>query len=217
MDTLFLTTTQTTMPFPQSLTIAYQPKTLSEFCGLEKQRKILANLAQNPRAGITLLLEGATGTGKTSIAFAFARTIGAEVHHIGSQEANLENLRATVAMCNYVPLNGGFHLVLIDEIDKSSSAFQLACLSLWDGSKPVPSTIFVCTANDTSNLEARFLNRCLRLPAFNTYKASESIKALLSRVWRERAAGAPEPDFSRVPTGSVREALNWLEVELLSV
>ena len=36
-------------------------------------------------------------------------------------------------------------------------------------------------------------------------------------VWKERAHGAPEPDFSRMNTGNDREALQALEVELLSV
>jgi replication-associated recombination protein RarA len=203
------------LEFPKSLTEAYKPQNLDSFCGLEKQKKILSNLAANPRP-CTLLFEGASGCGKTSAAYAFARQIGAEVHHVGSQEATIENVKDVVRMCQYVPLSGGFHCVIMDEIDKASSAVQLYLLSKFDGTEPCPNTVFILTANDTERLEDRFLSRCIRLPKFNTYGAGESVRALLSRIWKERANGAQEPDYSRVPTGSVREALMWLETELLS-
>ena len=35
-------------------------------------------------------------------------------------------------MCQYVPLTGGFHFVLIDEVDSASKAAQLALLSKLD-------------------------------------------------------------------------------------
>jgi MoxR-like ATPase len=219
MGDLFNSNPQPTLGFPQSLTETYKPLTLgaAEWCGLEKQRKILSNLAANPRPGIAVLLEGAPGVGKTSLAYAFGRTLNAEIHHLASNEANLENLRAVSNMCAYVPLSGGLHLVVIDEIDRASSAFQLACLSKFDGTEPLPGTIVVMTCNDSSGLEPRFLSRCIRPPKCNAYGASESVRELLRRIWRERAGNAPEPDYSSFPTSNVREALNSLECALLSV
>ena len=210
---------QTGLDFPESLTEAYKPRTLEdgEFCGLQKQIKILRNFAAKPRTSSAILLEGDTGTGKTCAAYALARTMRAEIHHLGSQESTIENVKRVVSMCHYVPMSGGYHCVIIDEIDRSSPAVQLYLLSKFDGSEPVPATVFVLTTNDASGLEDRFLQRTLRLPRFNTYGAGESIRALMSRVWKERAGDAPEPDYSRVPTGSVRSALMWLECELLSV
>lgn len=210
-----MATATATLNFPQSLTEAYKPQTLTEFCGLEKQRKILTNLAANPRP-CALLFEGASGTGKTSMAYAFARAIGAEVKHIGSQEATVENVKEVVRMCHYVPLSGGWHVVIIDEVDRASSATQLYLLSKLDGTEPCPNTVFVFTANETESLQDRFLSRTIRLPKFNAYGASESVRQLLSRIWRERAGDAPEPDYSRVPTSNVREAIQWMELELLA-
>lgn len=207
---------QATLSFPQSLTEAYKPQTLDEFCGLEKQRKILSKLAASPRP-CALLFEGASGTGKTSMAYAFARVIGAEIHHIGSQEATIENVKSVVATCNYVPFSGGFHVIIMDEVDRASAAVQLYLLSKFDGTEPVPATVFILTCNETESLQDRFLSRTIRLPKFNAYAAGESVRQLLARIWNERANGAPEPDYSRVPTSNVREALSWLEVELLSV
>lgn len=201
--------------FPESLTEAYRPQTIGEFCGLDKQKKILASLAANPRP-CALLMQGGPGTGKTTISYAFARQIGAEVHHIGSQEANIENIKEVVRMCQYVPMSGGFHVVIMDEADKMSPATQLYLLSKLDGTEACPRTIWVFTCNAVDTLQDRFISRTMQLPAFNAYGASADIKNLLGRIWQERANGAPEPNMSKIPTGNVREALQWLEVELLA-
>jgi replication-associated recombination protein RarA len=206
---------QSGLAFPQSLTEAYKPQTLDEFCGLEKQKKILSNLAANPRP-CALLFEGASGTGKTCIAYAFARKIVAEVHHIGSQEATVENVKEIVRMCQYVPLSGGSHVVIMDEADRMSPATQLYLLSKFDGTEQCPHTIWILTCNCTESLQDRFLSRCIKLPKFNSYGAGESVRQLLGRIWRERAGNAAEPDYSKATTANVREALQWLEVELLA-
>lgn len=208
-------TKQAGLEFPQSLTEAYKPQTLDEFCGLEKQKKILSNLAANPRPS-ALLFEGASGTGKTCMAYAFARHIGAEVHHVGSQEATVDNVKEVVRMCQYVPLSGGFHVVIMDEADRMSPATQLYLLSKFDGTEQCPKTIWILTCNSTESLQDRFFSRCIRLPVFNTYGAGNEIKKLLARIWEERANGAPEPDYKQVTTGNCREALQWMETELLA-
>jgi len=202
--------------FPQSLTEAYKPASIDGFVGLEKQKRILSNLAANPKP-CALLFDGAPGSGKTSMAFVFAGAINAEVHHIGSQEATIENVKSVVHFCHYVPQAGKqWHVIVIDEADKMTAAVQLYLLSKLDGSEPVPGSIFVLTCNGTDALQDRFLSRLLKLPKFNSYGAGNDIRTLLARIWTERANGLPMPDMSEVPTGNVREALQWLEVELLA-
>ena len=126
--------------FPQSLSEKYRPQRIAEFVGLEKQRKILAKLAANPYASAWLFV-GPPGVGKTSMALALGSELNAELHHVGSQKCNLETLETTVRQCNYVPLSGGFHVVLIDEADAMSEAAQKYLLSKLDASEPVPNTI----------------------------------------------------------------------------
>src|SRR5215469_947748 len=77
--------------FPAQLTEKYQPMTVDDFVGLEKVKKLVRNLAANPRP-MALLFIGPSGTGKTTMGLALARMIPAEVHHIPSQECNLENI-----------------------------------------------------------------------------------------------------------------------------
>lgn len=223
MSTLFAVEPQPIngLPFPESLTAAYRPRTIDEFCGLEKQRRILTNLGRNPRS-CGLIFEGAPGTGKTSMAYAFAGSLAAEIHHVSSQECKLETLQSVAAMCHRVPYDFQtgtpcrFHAVIIDEADLMSSAAQNYLLSKLDGSEQCPNTVWIFTCNATDRLEDRFQSRCIRLPKFTSYGAGASVRGLLARIWKERAGHAPEPDYSAVPTGNVREALQWLETELLS-
>jgi ATPase family associated with various cellular activities (AAA) len=214
--------TTATLAFPQSLTEAYKPQSISEFVGLEKQKKILSSLAANPRA-CALLFQGGPGTGKTSMAFAFARTVGAEVHHVPSQDCSIDNLKRVVDSCHRVPWDFAtgkvykWHIVIIDEGDRMSGAAQIFLLSKLDGTDPCPNTIWVLTCNSDESFEPRFLSRIeYKLPKFNGYGTGSGVRDLLARIWQDRGNGAPEPDYARIPTGNVREALQALEVELLA-
>ena len=82
--------------FPQSLTEKYQPKTIDDFVGLDKIKRIMRNLVSRPKS-CGFLLYGASGTGKTSMALAVAHAIPAEIHHIPSQNCNVETLAREVA------------------------------------------------------------------------------------------------------------------------
>ena len=155
------------------------------------------------------------------MAFAYARAIDAEIHHVPSQDCNLENLTRISDTCHRYPYDFQtgkpckWHVVIIDEADEMSRAAQTFLLSRLDGSNPCPATIWILTANGDEKFEPRFLSRLIKLPKFNSYGAGEDIRALLTRIWKEKAKG-PEPDFARMATGNVREALQALEVELLT-
>lgn len=209
------------LDFPQSLTEAYKPQSIDEFVGLQKHKAMLRKLAANPRP-CALLFLGGPGTGKTCMAFAFARAINAEVHHVPSQDCKVDNLQSVSAMCHRVPYDFqtgkpcAWHVVIIDEADQMSPQAQTYLLSKLDGSDACPQTIWILTANSDDRFEDRFLSRLIKLPKFNGYGASDEVRGLLSRIWRDRAGNAPEPDYLRIPTGNIREALQALEVELLA-
>src|ERR1700685_2832715 len=163
--------------FPQSLTEKYRPRTIEAFAGLEKPKRILSKFAANPYPSAWLFV-GPPGLGKTSMALALAETIRAELHHIPSQQCLVANVEDVIRQCWYVPVSGGFHLVLVDEADKMSNAAQLHFLSKLDATAFPPQTIFVFTCNTTDGLEARFLSRTRQIEFFSYGIANEVARLL---------------------------------------
>lgn len=210
---------QPTFAFPQALTEKYRPLTLGDFVGLEKPRKILCKLAANPYESAWLFV-GPSGTGKTTAAMALAAMIPAELHHVPSQECNLETIERVRRTCQYVPTYGKrMHLVLVDEADRMTDAAQVSLLSKLDSTNFPPSTVFIFTCNSTDRLEPRFLSRCRTLE-FSSYGISADAAALLARVWDAETGGAsPAPNFARIvkdASNNVREALMRLETEIMA-
>jgi replication-associated recombination protein RarA len=206
-------------PSSDILTEKYRPLRIAEFVGLDKPRRIAAKFASNPPRTAGLLFTGEPGIGKTTLALAIAAEMPAELHHVASQDCNIERLRQVVATCHYVPSEGRKrHLVLIDEADRMTQAAQDYMLSILDSTAPPPDTIFILTANSTEKLHERLLSRCIPVP-FSTHGQSTQTAALLERVWdAEAPATAPRPNFARIVKEScsnVRASLMQLQTELL--
>ncbi len=207
-----------TLTFPQSLAEKYRPRTIGEFAGLEKPKRILSKFAANPYPS-AWLFAGPPGTGKTTMALALAETLRAEVHHIPSQQCNVANVEDVIRQCWHVPASGGFHLVLVDEADRMSNAAQLHFLSKLDATAFPPQTIFVFTCNSTDGLESRFLSRTRQIE-FSSYGMASDATRLLESIWQREASGSPAPNFARIvkeSANNVRDALMSFEVELLAI
>jgi DNA polymerase III gamma/tau subunit len=207
-----------TLPFPQSLAEKYRPRTITEFVGLEKPKRILAKFAAHPYPSAWLFV-GPSGVGKTSMAQALCGEIKGELTHIPSQKCTAQAIEEACCHCHFVPLTGGFHVVLIDEADRMTPAAQLALLSKLDATAFPPNTVFIFTCNSTDGLEPRFLSRC-RVIEFSSYGMAGEIADYLDKVWHMEGGNGNAPDLARLAKESrnnVRDALMKLEVELMAL
>ena len=205
--------------FPQSLAEKYRPRSIVEFAGLEKPKKILAKFARAPYPSAWLFV-GPSGVGKTSMAQALCAQIGGELHHIPSQKCTVDSIEKACRDCYYLPFSsGGFHVVLCDEADRMSNAAQLALLSKLDATAFPPNTVFIFTCNETGSLEPRFLSRC-RVIEFSSYGMAGEIAEYLHKVWHSEGGTGNPPDLGRLAKetrNNVRDCLMRLEVELMAL
>lgn len=145
---------------PALLTEKYRPATIEAFLGLDKAKRLCTKLARNPYESAWVFV-GASGMGKTTLALALADAMPAELHHIPSQDCNVERITSVHRTCQYVPALGKrMHLVLVDEADQMTKAAQLALLSMLDSTNATPNTVWIFTCNTTEGLQDRFLSRC---------------------------------------------------------
>ena len=204
--------------FPVSLSEKYRPRTVAEFVGLEKPKKVLAKFASAPYPSAWLFV-GPSGVGKTSMAQALCADIKGELTHIPSQKCNAQAIEEACYHCHFVPLTGGMHVVLIDEADRMTPAAQLTLLSKLDATAFPPNTVFIFTCNSTDGLEPRFLSRC-RVIEFSSYGMAGDIAAYLDSVWHAEGGNGDGPDLARLAKESrnnVRDCLMRLEVELMAL
>ena len=202
-----------------SLVAKYQPKAIADFIGITEPKAALGALARQPYAS-AWLLTGPPGLGKTTVAQALFEHLGGQYQHIPARMCNLETVTQVCDSCQCAPMFGGpagFNLVLADEIDKASTAAQIAWLSNLDSTRFPERTIFIFTSNNAEKLEERFVSRCRHLEF--TAPADSELAEFLAKVWAAETQ-APAPDLAAIVAkakGNVRNALMMLEVKLLVI
>jgi len=207
--------------YPMPLTEKYQPRKIEDFIGLEGPKRLFANLLKAPRP-VAVLLVGPPGSGKTSMAMAFAEQLPGTQHHVSSQKCDVAALdRLNDTLC-YYPERGKFHVVKVDEADQMTDKAQLQLLSRLDGTAslkprfgggwergvPLPVMwIFTCNGRGKdgtappSIFEPRFLSRCL-VVACGKPEVAE-IAEFLRRIWLVEG-GNPSGDPSPTPCRRLR-------------
>jgi len=202
-----------------------RPRTLAEFVGqnhLIGERRILRRLIEGESALPSLILWGAPGTGKTTLARLLASHSKARFVPLSAVFSGVRDLRAAIAEAREMRRQGARTVLFIDEIHRFNKAQQDALLpAVEDGTV---SLIGATTENPSFEVIGALLSRS-RVLTLEPLTQSD-IETILRRAMadEERGLGRLRPELSadllarlaQASGGDARVALTALEVAVES-
>ena len=215
----------------QSLYRKYRPSNFNEVIGQDVPVKILKNAIKNNRIAHAYLFAGIRGTGKTSIAKIFARTINCldpqddcpcnkcvictqnntDIVEIDAASNNgVDEIRELREKISLVPAVSKYKVYIIDEVHMlSTSAFNALLKTL---EEPPSHAIFILATTEAYKIPATILSRCQRLD-FKAITQDEIISRLKYICKEEGIKIAPDAmtEIARLANGGMRDAISLLE------
>lgn len=210
----------------------YRPTTFDGVIGQEHITTSLKNQIKNNAISHAYLFCGTRGTGKTSVAKIFAKSINCEHPVNGSacgkcatcvalnDPSNLDIMEIDAASNNrvdeirelrekvkYPPVNGKFKVYIIDEVHMlTDSAFNALLKTLEEPPKHV---VFILATTEVQKLPATILSRCLRFDFKLVGQAD--LEQHLKRIFKDSQIEYDDAAVSliaRLGEGSVRDTLS---------
>ena len=222
----------------QALYRKYRPKNFDEVVGQDIIVKTLKNSILSQKINHAYIFTGTRGSGKTSIAKIFARTVNCENPIEGkncqkcvcctqTDEQNMDIIEIDAASNNgvdeireinnkvsLVPSLGKYKIYIIDEVHMLTIGAFNALLKTLE--EPPAHAIFILATTDPQKVPTTILSRCQR---FDFKKISENkiVERLLQIVKKEKINIEDDClyEIARLSDGSLRDALGILDQVLI--
>lgn len=140
----------------------YRPSTIQECILSSNIKNQLQGYIDKDVIG-NFIFYGSAGTGKTSAACAMCNEIGADVLFIKvPSESSIDLVRTKItAFGSTTSLDGNIKVVILDEADRSTSAFQYGINSAIESFSA--NTRFILTSNNINKIVPALISRCTPL------------------------------------------------------
>jgi len=169
-----------------SLYRKYRPLSFDAMIGQQHIRQTLKNIVLSSNIAHAYLFTGSRGTGKTSTAKIFAKSINClspkedgspccncksckaldnannlDIIELDAASNNsVENIRAIIDKVSYAPTAGRYKVYIIDEVHMLSTAAFNAFLKTLE--EPPEHVVFILATTDVQKLPATIISRCIR-------------------------------------------------------
>lgn len=227
----------------QSLAVKYRPRTFKGLVGQKETISVLRGVFKSGKIPATILLEGATGSGKTTCARLISLYLNCETgkacgkcdnckfilagSHPDVVEKDMgtnnkvDDARALVKSAQAAPIMGRKRIFILEECHGMTKDAARALLRTLE--EPPKNTVFLLATTNPEKLLPTIVNRCLRL-TLKTIDKDDIVTHLLDVAEREgydlkKQKGAKSAlgmiaDFSG---GHMRDALALLEYILYAI
>jgi DNA polymerase III gamma/tau subunit len=199
-----------------SLATENRPKTIEELIGQPTVSKQLAGYFNRPIEKVprVYLLEGATGSGKTTTAHFIKEFFKVGVHDFSEQNGakcnGVNDARAIVDSTTNLPMDGGYSLILIDECHRlTKEAWDILLTPTEDVKDHV---VYVFATTETKKIKKTIRDRCQVL-TFKPLADKDILMVLKNICKKEEKKIVKDVAYAIVDKaeGSARRAISLLE------
>ena len=219
----------------QPLITKYRPKTLEDIVGQEATVAKIRGMLKKKEVPNAILLHGATGTGKTTLARIVARYVMCTTYSgcgecpsclrpieshpdyrevNGAEAGGKDDIRGLIMMSRSAPQIGNFRVICIDEAQKITPQAAEALLKPLE--EPAAKTLWIIATSEPEALKPTIKNRCSKLD-ITPVDAVPLAKFLLKVCKAEKSKVADDPleqickQVAEASGGFIRESLSALD------
>lgn len=226
----------------KALAVKYRPYNLQQMVGQEQAVKVVTGILKSGKIPNAILIEGSSGSGKTSLARIIARYLNCETRnacntcdscrminsksHPDVQEINagtdgkVEDIRALVRSSKSSPLYKR-RVITLDECHQLTGASEQALLLPLE--EPPARTVWILCTTNPEKLKDTVVNRCVRL-TLKPLTKEQIVKRLALIASKEGTDIEKQKNgldtlklIADFTNGSMREAISLLESVLYAM
>lgn len=192
----------------------YRPASFADVVGQEHIVSLLQNAVKHNKVAHAYLFCGGRGTGKTTVARIFARSIGCNDEDIIELDAasnrGIDEVRELRDAVRTAPFSSPYKVYIIDEAHMLTKEAANALLKTLE--EPPSHVVFILATTDPEKLPATIISRCQKVTF--TQPDLETLTSRLSYVAQEEGRQVDTQALALIAShgkGSYRDALGVLE------